>query len=339
LRSLQYQRNFNDRYGPLAFVIGEPAKGLDLRGADLRHSDLSRLPLAQVRCGLRSADWYGSTVEQREAAATHLEGADLRKSNLTSAVLRSAHLERADLKYAHLEGTHLQGAHLEGSDLRNVSFNHETNLEEIVLANEVYGCAQIVDINWSGVNLAVINWSNVEMIGDEREARRSKADGGRMKSKKKQFDDHKVAVRANRQLSVILQAQGLNEEAARFAYHAQKLQSVILRRQKKISQYLFFLFLWLLAGYGYKPVRSVACYLGIVIGFTVAYSILGHLPFIPDALVFSLTSFHGRGFFPGLESKASLHNPLVVLAAFEAVIGLFIEISFIATFTQRYFGR
>ena len=49
--------------------------------------------------------------------------------------------------------------------------------------------------------------------------------------------------------------------------------------------------------------------------------------------------FHGRGFFPGLGTAASLHNPLVVLAAVEAVIGLFIEISFIATFTQRYFGK
>jgi hypothetical protein len=56
-------------------------------------------------------------------------------------------------------------------------------------------------------------------------------------------------------------------------------------------------------------------------------------------IVFSLTSFHGRGFFPGLGVSASLHSPLVVLAAVEAVVGLLIEISFIATFTQRFFGR
>jgi hypothetical protein len=31
--------------------------------------------------------------------------------------------------------------------------------------------------------------------------------------------------------------------------------------------------------------------------------------------------------------------PLTGLAAVEAVVGLFIEISFIATFTQRFFGR
>ncbi len=59
----------------------------------------------------------------------------------------------------------------------------------------------------------------------------------------------------------------------------------------------------------------------------------------PDAFVYSLTSFHGRGFFPGLETKPSLHDPLVMLAAIEAVIGLLIEISFIATFTQRFCGK
>jgi hypothetical protein len=56
-------------------------------------------------------------------------------------------------------------------------------------------------------------------------------------------------------------------------------------------------------------------------------------------LVFSLMSFHGRGFFPSLSSETSLHNQVVEIAAIEAVVGLLIEISFIATFTQRYFGK
>ena len=40
-----------------------------------------------------------------------------------------------------------------------------------------------------------------------------------------------------------------------------------------------------------------------------------------------------------LSGETNLHNPLVVRAAIEAVVGLLIEISFIATFTQRFFGR
>jgi hypothetical protein len=55
------------------------------------------------------------------------------------------------------------------------------------------------------------------------------------------------------------------------------------------------------------------------------------------AFVFSVTSFHGRGFFPG--EGLALDDPITVLAALEAIVGLFIEISFIATFTQRFFAR
>lgn len=45
------------------------------------------------------------------------------------------------------------------------------------------------------------------------------------------------------------------------------------------------------------------------------------------------------GFFPSLSSETNLHNPLVMLAAAEAIVGLLIEISFIATFTQRFLGK
>jgi hypothetical protein len=74
--------------------------------------------------------------------------------------------------------------------------------------------------------------------------------------------------------------------------------------------------------------------------FAAASHFFGNLLFyLPEAFVYSLTSFHLRGFFPGLRNNHSLHDPLVMLAALEAVGGLIIEASFIATFTQRYFGR
>ena len=53
--------------------------------------------------------------------------------------------------------------------------------------------------------------------------------------------------------------------------------------------------------------------------------------------MFSMTSFHDRGFFPG--NNISLDDPLTVLAALEALVGLIIEVTFIATLTQRFFNR
>jgi len=46
-----------------------------------------------------------------------------------------------------------------------------------------------------------------------------------------------------------------------------------------------------------------------------------------------------KPFFNFIVQETNLHNPLVLLAAVEAIVGLLIEISFIATFTQRFFGR
>jgi hypothetical protein len=54
-----------------------------------------------------------------------------------------------------------------------------------------------------------------------------------------------------------------------------------------------------------------------------------------EALILSVSAFHGSGFFQPVKS---LGDPVAGLAALEAVIGLVIEISFIATFTQRFFG-
>jgi uncharacterized protein YjbI with pentapeptide repeats len=324
-------------------------KGLDLRGADLRHVDLHHLPLACLCGGISRSNWDETTLKQRIMAGIHLEEASVRSAHLEAACLTRAHLEGADMGWAHLEGADLYRAHLEGAtlfkaylggtSLRNAYLDIATNLSNIHFEDKNFGITLTTDIHWSDVNLAVINWKQLKVLGEEALAKQSTSWTGQAKKKEEWLAGYRSAVRSNRQLAVALQSQGMNEDAARFAFRAQKLQRIVLRLERNYGQYLFSGFLDLLAGYGYRPGRSVIWYLVTIFGFTLAYFAIGHLPFFPDAFVFSLTSFHGRGFFPGLGSENSLHNPLVILAAFEAVIGLLIEISFIATFTQRFFGR
>src|SRR6202035_1794013 len=142
------------------------------------------------------------------------------------------------------------------------------------------------------------------------------------------------------QLAVALRAQGLDEEAARFAYQAQLLQRNVLWRQGKVGSYLFSVCLDLLAGYGYKPGRSLIAYLVVIFGFLGLYLLNAHGTAAHlrwnEALVLSVSSFHGRSFF--LQGM-TLGDAFARLAALEAVLGLLIEVSFIATFTQRFFGR
>ncbi len=148
------------------------------------------------------------------------------------------------------------------------------------------------------------------------------------------------AVMANRQVATVLRDQGLNEDADRFAYRAHLLQRQVLRRQRRWGRAFGSRLLDVVAGYGYKPMRSFITYALVVAGFAAFYFLMResvHPALNPvDALIFSVTSFHGRGFNPG--ESVTLHNPLTI-AAFEAIIGLLIEITFIATFTQRFLGK
>ena len=54
-----------------------------------------------------------------------------------------------------------------------------------------------------------------------------------------------------------------------------------------------------------------------------------------NALVLNASSLHRRGFLP----FPHLNDPVAALTGMQAVFGLFIEMTFIVTFTQRFFTR
>jgi uncharacterized protein YjbI with pentapeptide repeats len=345
-----------------------------LKNADLRKAQLEGAYLA--RAHLEKADLREAFLQEAELRATHLEdawiskatleGADLSRAHLERAYLREAHLAGANLSEAHLESASLREAHLEGkcvrqqqekhllrpADLRGAYFDQATNLEGARLGDMKHGYVPLADIRWNDASLALIRWSQIDMLGDEYEIHRTTSDG-KGKDKATRLNEYESAVRSNRQIAVALQAQGLGEEAARFAYRAQVLQRRVFwfemvqhreqlrRRARALGAWLFSWFLFLIAGYGYKPSRSFLAYLLVISGFATAYYVLGHTvgPTLSPlgAFVFSMTSFHGRGFFPG--NNISLDDPLTVLAALEALVGLIIEVTFIATLTQRFFNR
>ena len=315
----------------------------DLNSADLKNVDLKKSNLYQAHlkgadlsgAHLEDAVLYGAHLEDATLIHTNLKGADLSLAHLERAHLGNAHLERADLSGAHLESANLYEANLEGANLENAFFDSETGLDEVTLTDQQHGSISVADVRWGGVNLAVVDWTPLKKLGDEQDARRVKWMSGSEKTKEDQLLEYREAVRANRQLAVVLREQGLNEEADHFAYRAQCLQRIVSRRQRRWLKFIFSWFLYLLAGYGYRPLRSIAAYVLLILGFAVAFYALGHLLWY-EALVVSLTAFHGRGFF---SQQYQPGDPQSIIAAVEAVVGLLIEISFIATFTQRFFGR
>lgn len=335
--------------------------GLDLRGADLTKVNLSRLPLHELRGGLPSELWQNATKEQKEAAAIILRGANLWRVDLKRASMRSAHLEMANLESAHLEGASLRGAHLEGADLRGAHFDNTTALDDVKLGDKEHGFARTADVRWRDVNLTVIDWSQVAVLGDEQvacercERTHEGKEGDNLKDNDTRLKEYAAGVRAYRQLATALRAQGLDGVAMRFAYRGQVLWRARLwlslvsgsfrDRILTVPSLIFSLLLAGLAGYGYKLKRTLAWYFGILFTFAGIYYLLGQLTSLNlsfwSALVLSAIAFHGRGIFPGFANGVipQLDSLLMTFIALEATFGLIIEVSFIAAFTQRIIGR
>ena len=268
--------------------------------------------------------------------SANLSGANLMSANLSGANLYSANLSGANLIGANLNGANLFDAELSGANLYSARMDVTTDLREASLDMHTL----LADVVWNGVPLTRLNWPKVAMLGEEQVARQLKDKEGKRKGNGIRMNQYAEAVLANRQVATVLRSQGVNEHADRFAYHAQLCQRRVLRLQRHYLRYLGSLFLDLISGYGYRPLRSFATYLLVVTVFGLAYWALGvqtgHTLTWNEAGVVSLTAFHGRGFFATAFQPG---DPQAAAAAIEAVIGLLIEITFIATFTQRFFAR
>ena len=347
----------NNGQGPVDWSCHEQRDwlGLDLRGADLQGLDLSYLPLTGLIGGLEQKIWVEATVEERELAAidlqrtymkgTHLEGASLRSAHLENAYLRDAYLEKAYLRYTHFEGTSLKYAYLAGANLGGALFNVASQLDGIHLNNKYgelnnkYGePPRLGGVQWDGTNLTYIDWSQIEIIDDEIKARESKdRDTGKLKSKDKRLKHYSNAAHAYRQLAIVLQSQGLNEEANRFTYHGKLMQRKVLWWEKNWLAWLFSWILNLVAGYGYKPLRFLIAAILISLFFGIIYFILGllsptHLTVV-NAFVTSVQYLLTPDF------KNLLANVQGTIGAIEGLFGIFIAAILIAIVTNRILNK
>lgn len=311
-------------------------EGANLNGAQLEGAHLSFVHLEGA--SLNGAQLEGADLEQAQLAGAYLTGAQLNGAHLIAAQLKEAYLGGAELERANLIAAQLTGAHL-----AHATFDKNTLLSGAVLTG-----ASLDQVTYDGVNLAVVDWSLVPVLGDELKARQRTGENGKSKGRARRLDEFTAAVRANRVLAATLRSQGMSEDADRYAYRAQHAQRVVLRLRRRYLAYLGSLFIDLLAGYGFRPERSLLVYLAVILWFANFFIWASHGWFslgLPpthvqplawyEGLILSVSSFHGRGFQP----FQSLNDPIAALAGIEAIFGLIIEVSFIATFTQRFFAR
>jgi hypothetical protein len=270
----------------------------------------------------------------------HFEGAIVATSSLLDVTADGAHFERANLRFVRLSGP-LEGAHFEDAKMEGIGFSERTYLNAAWLGSELNDLAYLVDIRWNGNSLALVHWvRSPHAVPPGGQETTSGSVEARKRERSARLLECQNALRASRQLAMELRSQGLNDQADNFAYRAQLLQRHVDRLQHRPLRYLGSFILDLISGYGYKPLRSFLTYALIVLAFATVYLAFGgtkgHALSWNEALVVSMTAFHGRGFFSIAFQPGDLQ---AAVAAVEAFIGLFIEVTFIATFTQRFFAR
>ena len=357
--------------GRYTYISGASFNRAHLQRADFRRARGDQKEVSFHHASLEQANFQEAHLENANFREANLENANFREAHLEGADLRGAHLEGADLRGAHLNGKKLSWSDLERirkspaslpfsqiippADLREAFFSSSTRLHEAILGDAEQGFVSIADVNWGDVNLNVVNWEKVYQIGDERRARTPRHEQNslaqtrsRQVNQHKQhnrpqkleediLEDYRAAVRANRQLALALQNQGLNEVAGRFSYRAQKLHQTVLRKERKWLRYLPSALLELLAGYGYKPLRSFTAYLSVLVIFMFIYLLLEPSLTWGSAFFLSMQT-SGRGLLPGNAGGAAT-DLVAYVSVVEAFIYLIIEATFIAALTQRIISK
>jgi Pentapeptide repeats (8 copies) len=275
----------------------------------------------ELRWILKERSWSGEGIAF-ERERVDLSGADLARANL-----RGMHLRGANLS-----GTRLREANLRGAVLRAVRMDMATVLIDIALDTNTW----LGDVAWNGAQLTRVDWTQAPMLGDEQAIKEAK-------KRRECIEAVRYAARAYHGLAVALREQGVAIPASGYRLREQRLERRALRLERKYGAWFFSGLLDLVAGYGERPGRILISYVAVVASFAAAYWAVTHYLETQlsklrwdEALVLSLTSFHGRGFFPGF---LSLGDWVARLGAAEAVIGLFIELILIATFSRRFLGN
>lgn len=327
-----------------AGLIGATLSGADLHGATLTVANLTGAMLNGA--DFSEADLSFATLDEAELREATLSGADLTGARLNKADLRGASLSkalllRASLSEANLSGANLEDAILLGADLSDADLSRTLFSNKTVLDYISWGVKtppNLLGTRWNGAPLDGIDWNQLQpaRLGDEELIE--------IVRRQDRIDAYRNAVRAYHGLVVALEDQGLTEPARRYRQRERALDRQRMRAARRTwGSYLFFSLLNLISGQGEEPQRIFVAYGLIISVFTAVYWAVSNLfatssqPLVwYEALVLSLSSFHGRGFFP---SQIGLGDPLAIVAAFEAVIGLFIELILIATFSNRFLNK
>lgn len=345
---------------------------LHLEGATLRETHLEKATTLKAHgVRLEKAALRGAHLEGADLWGAHLEGAYLWEAHLEGANLLEAHLEGARLIEAHLEGAKLWGTHLEGANFIEASFDRTSRLNSAHLNHVSLDQVTFDNTNLTVVTWKEVRKLGDELRANRRHEYSAAARAYRALSVTLRNQGITDAARFHYR-SEVMERKALFRETGHRLFSrsfylaplsfARWLVSWVLGTFMGYGDYISRLFLT----YAGVVVAFAAVYLGLtyqpaaghplavlpwprafaavswvrdlvsfwLVRVPAAYSVAS-TKYKFDALVFSVTAFHGRG----LQVQPwSQQDAVIWWAGVEAVLGLLIEALFVAAFARRVTG-
>ena len=310
-------------------------RGVNLCEARLMHAQFQETDLRDARFSGDGAAANATNAIFDQAIMTNCQanGVIFTKASFVEADLTRAQLSDAALQRADLSGCDLTDAQLQGANLQGAVMSDQTELPKKFIGQNT----RLVDIHWNNVPLSGIeaeDWPQI--VFDESVIQPHLERYPRVLALRN-------AERAYRGLAQTLRAQGMVDLASRYRRREKLIAGRALGANRQYAQQFGGWLLHIITGYGESIFTILRSYIITIIAFTFVYYVIlngGIASFqgttVIDALVFSVTSFHGRGFFSAFSVNVTPHDPIAIIAMVEAVLGLFIEVTLIAAFSRRF---
>jgi hypothetical protein len=245
----------------------------------------------------------------------------IKHAYLVKAHLSGIHIEHCNFQYSNFFGCNFQNARFfkvgfDFSDLNECNFQH-TILESC----DFRRVENLRNVNWYQVILDGVRFPLIDKIGYKCNF-----------DTPDNYQPYK-ALNVYQNLREIYKKQGQMSSAGEFY----ELEMDTRRKLAKGKDKLWLIVLWLVCGYGERPLNVVFCFLATILGFAGLYSVShlegphGTIGFQPDeALYFSIVTFTSLGY--GDIRPVGIAK---LFAGCEAVSGLFLTSLFIFVFCRK----
>ncbi len=298
------------------------AEGKDLTGQNLKKVVLKNAALEKAnlsKANLSQADMAGATLFDARFSGADLIGTDMTDCDMTHCDLKDADMTKARLRNARLWNADMTGSNLSECDLSGCDLWNTRLFNAKMWHSTLTGAKSVVKSSFSNVH----KYMPVYRINE---------------------DGPQAAEESYRGIKQLFLDNGFYNDAGWASFKEKTMERLVLKKKGDLG-YFPSLLMNILCGYGEKPFRIVLSALSTILTFALLY-MMSNAAFctldqnytmkLSDYIYFSAITFTTVGFGDFLPKALPVFR---LIAATEAVTGVFLSGLFIFTLARKYSAR